>query len=753
MKRKLNNALTDIDQRLIEEASGARRLSRRAPLWLKIALPAAGTAAAAAVCIFAAGSARNKGIDLIEQPPADTSVSIADIIPADSSTVDIQPSDSSVSFDNSAEAEKFPEIMVLIQPERPLHALVMDSDKPQILYADENTVLFTALGRCIYLYDFREGRITEHADVYETLKYQFGNDAIAYQKGNNISFGAMPDGTPIVRYKLENGAVTYAIDEYWSSLSRIDGDCELFEPEKLSDDVIVREKTIFSPEYVKLSDGSCITVTHSDPTIMDDGENGLAPVTLSKFTLDGGEVNYSEHIQPFTEEYFSGLMHRSMIKSYGFYGAYLDFDLQNKTFELWIPEPVDFTPCGTFAVSDGKIALTFVDGMKYTGTLVDADDYSGIKFSFNEGDHVAYQIAVSCRSVKEFTEAPGEMLFLRDDSVNSSLVELSDINSNQAMAIINPGGFDSYLEEYITSRMEILGEEYDEQAADSMAADGAMPLDAEYMQLCGQKDGEPRSNIHRGTDLWSLTDNSAGTVGANVYSFQDGTVILTYDNAGENSIGNYIVINHGNGLATVYASLGEILVTEGQTVEKGEIVAKTGVSGWSTGEHLHFEIRRNGKLSEPILSEEETELPEFTGSMTWPVGGDGGIITELMGGHGGYEAHTGIDISAPLGTPVYAAAPGRVVDLHYDSWLGFAALIDHGGILTQYAHLDNISIVEGQTVSTGDMIGEIGATGTVADPVLHFEVIRGSEDGEHLNPTDFLPEHETVSWISAEATE
>lgn len=89
--------------------------------------------------------------------------------------------------------------MVLLTPEKPIHALVMDSDKPQILYADENTVLFTALGRCIYLYDFREGRITEHADVYATLKYQLGNDAIAYQKGN-ICFGAMPDGTPIVRY-------------------------------------------------------------------------------------------------------------------------------------------------------------------------------------------------------------------------------------------------------------------------------------------------------------------------------------------------------------------------------------------------------------------------------------------------------------------------------------------------------------------------------------------------------------------------
>ena len=56
--KKLNSALNDIDERLIEEAAGARRLSRRAPLWLKIALPAAGAAAAAAVCIFAAGSAR-----------------------------------------------------------------------------------------------------------------------------------------------------------------------------------------------------------------------------------------------------------------------------------------------------------------------------------------------------------------------------------------------------------------------------------------------------------------------------------------------------------------------------------------------------------------------------------------------------------------------------------------------------------------------------------------------------------------------
>lgn len=733
MKRKLNSALTDIDQRFIEEAALSGGLRHRAPVWLRIALPAAGVAAAA-FCIFAAGTARNKGVDLIERTSGDTSVSYAEAL----------PSDTAGSSEYNAEAEKFPEAMVLIQPGKPLHALVMDSDKPQILYADENTVLFTALGRCVYLYDFREGKITQHADAYATLKYQLGNGAIAYQKGNNISFGAMPDGTPIVRYKLENGAVTYAIDEYWSSFKRIDGDYELFRPEKLSDDIIVREKTIFSPKYVKLSDGSCITVTHSDPTIGDDGENGLSPVTLSKFTLDGGEVNYSGHIQPFTEEYLSGITDSGMITSYRFFGAYLDFDMQNKTFELWTPDPVDFTPCGTFAVSDGKIALTFVDGMKYTGTLVDADDYSGIKFSFDEGDHVSEQIAVSCRSVKEFTEAPTQMLFLRDDSVNGGLVELSESDSNRAMEIRNPDGFDSYLEEYITSRMEVLGEEYDEQAADSMTESGAMPLDTEYMQLCGLKDAEPRSNIHRGTDLWSLTDDSAGTVGANVYAFQGGTVILALDNAGENSIGNYIVIDHGNGLATVYASLGEILVTEGQTVEKGEVVARTGISGWSTGEHLHFEIRRNGKLAEPILTRAEPILlEEVFDSLIWPVGGDGGVITELMGGHGGYDAHTGIDISAPLGTAVYAAAPGKVIDLHYNGNFGFTALIDHGGILTQYAHLDNINVVEGQTVSAGDTIGEIGTTGAVvAEPVLHFEVIRGSEDGEKLNPMDFFPERQ-----------
>lgn len=726
MKEKLNSALTNMDQRLIEEAAEASRLTRSIPARLKFALPMAGAAAAAAVCIFAVNNSGNRGVDLIEQP-ADSSAVYSDILPANASE---SPKDTSVSAD-------YPESMPLIVPGNPTHALVMDSEKPQILYADENTVLFTALGRNIYRYDFREGKITWNADAYATLKNEIGQAAIKFQKGN-ISFGAMTDGTPIVRYKLENGAVCYKTNSSGDSLERIDGDYELFQPEKFSGDVLVKENTIFTDEYIRLNDGNCITVTNSDPTIYDDGENGLCTVTLSEFTLDGSEVNFTRHIQPFTQEYLESIPELG-VTSYRYCGAYFDFDWENRTFELWTPGFVDFTPCGRYAVSGNTVALIFDDGSRYTGTFFDSNGNTGILFSFSEGDPIFTQIYLASGSIKEDTGELTEMLFL-----TSSGQALNSETTSETLEIITAAGFDSYLEEYIAGRMETFGEEYDKEAADLLKQDSAQPLDTEYWKPCGPKDLEPRSLIHKGADYWSTSADSTEIVGADVYSYQAGTVILALDSAGENSIGNYVVIDHGNGLATVYASLGEVLVSEGQSVEKGEVIAKTGISGWSTGEHLHFEIRENGKLAAPDEPESETDVPGFSGSLIWPVGGDGGKISELMENHGGYSGHTGIDISAPLGTPVYAAAPGKVISLDYREGLGFCAVIDHGGLLTLYGHIDNISVTEGQQVSAGDTIAEAGTTGYTTYAALHFEVISGSsEDGERLDPAELLPNHPT----------
>ena len=63
--------------------------------------------------------------------------------------------------------------------------------------------------------------------------------------------------------------------------------------------------------------------------------------------------------------------------------------------------------------------------------------------------------------------------------------------------------------------------------------------------------------------------------------------------------GNYVMINHGGGVYTVYMHCSQLLVKEGQQVNSGQTIAKVGSTGYSTGPHLHFGIRAGGEYVDP----------------------------------------------------------------------------------------------------------------------------------------------------------
>ena len=118
--------------------------------------------------------------------------------------------------------------------------------------------------------------------------------------------------------------------------------------------------------------------------------------------------------------------------------------------------------------------------------------------------------------------------------------------------------------------------------------------------------------------------------------------------------------------------------------------------------------------------------------LIWPVNGP---VTSPFGMRWG-RMHEGIDIGVPEGTPIHAAASGRVIYAGWMSGYGNLVAIDHGrGLSTAYGHQSRIAVSNGQTVSQGQVIGYVGCTGHCFGPHLHFEV---RINGTPVDPMGYL---------------
>ncbi len=132
---------------------------------------------------------------------------------------------------------------------------------------------------------------------------------------------------------------------------------------------------------------------------------------------------------------------------------------------------------------------------------------------------------------------------------------------------------------------------------------------------------------------------------------------------------------------------------------------------------------------------------------TWPVNGaviadysvEALAYSETMGD---WRTHDGMDLAVSLGTKVIATAAGTVSKVFEDPFMGTTVEIDHGkGLVSQYANLAAVpDVAVGDTVSTGTLIGSVGATAAAENavqPHLHFAMY---QDGNPVSPHDYLPE-------------
>ena len=100
-----------------------------------------------------------------------------------------------------------------------------------------------------------------------------------------------------------------------------------------------------------------------------------------------------------------------------------------------------------------------------------------------------------------------------------------------------------------------------------------------------------KKKFHTGIDI-------GAAAGTNILAANSGTVIAAIH--GTTGYGNYVMVDHGGGIVTLYAHCSQLLVKKGDKVKRGQKIALVGSTGMSTGPHLHFEVRKNGEYQPPL---------------------------------------------------------------------------------------------------------------------------------------------------------
>jgi len=198
-----------------------------------------------------------------------------------------------------------------------------------------------------------------------------------------------------------------------------------------------------------------------------------------------------------------------------------------------------------------------------------------------------------------------------------------------------------------------------------------------------------------------------------------------------------LVLEHANGWFTQYGPVARLTVSEGQTVAAGTVLGEyTKRDKDSAGLFYFAFLRKDFATDEESLlqlNSNAEKIPAEVKAMKWKLPLSGGKVTARYGflkhpiDKDKTVFHKGIDLAARKGTPVFAAADGRVnvaeAGLSQNPGAGKHLLIDHAQeSQTFYSHLDSLLVGVGQLVQAGEKIALVGNTGVSTGPHLHFEI-------------------------------
>jgi len=181
--------------------------------------------------------------------------------------------------------------------------------------------------------------------------------------------------------------------------------------------------------------------------------------------------------------------------------------------------------------------------------------------------------------------------------------------------------------------------------------------------------------------------------------------------------------------------VGQMLrIPPGSPTEKPKQLATVTKPSRSSPPRLTYE-----RWEEDRASLSEPRRGDKSSIFIWPVEGQ---LSSKFGPRNG-SFHDGIDIAAPLGTPVRAAADGKVIFSDVLRGYGNVVIVRHsGGYLTVYAHNRANLVKEGQTLRQGEVLAEVGQTGRATGASLHFEV---RKDNLARNPLQYLPGEQSTA--------